>query len=57
MIGPIMQADEKAALTTTAVLIKMISMVRSKVLLKTIILFIVSATSGGNEKVGCSCKY
>ena len=41
LIGPIMQADEKASLTTTAILTKLLTMVRSKPLLREMIDFII----------------
>ena len=51
LLGPLTQADEKAALTTTAVLTKLFQMVRSRELIREMTRFIVDDQVGEDGQV------
>nr|CAB3244298.1 protein FAM160B1 [Phallusia mammillata] len=49
LLGPLVQADERASLTTTAVLAKLFSMVRSKALTRKMINFVVGESQSNED--------
>jgi len=56
LLGPLIQADEKASLTTTAVLAKLFAMVRSKPLTKHMIRFVVGEERQDEDEDGVSLR-